>query len=128
MYKAVMYTLGKMGHISNDEFSIRRAHEGVSIWTFSFSDFLRKFYKSLMHKCLRRFGVILKMSFFSHFLAFFQVNSQKYGLFRIMGRCIGRFGRSRKIVRGPRGTNFPPHATNLSLCPNDFSLQKAPRP
>ena len=81
MYKAAMYTLGKMGHISHDEFSIRRAHEGVSVWTFSFSDFLRKFYKSLMHKCLRRFGAILKMSVFSYFLAFFRVNSQKYVLF-----------------------------------------------
>jgi len=81
MYKAVMYTLGKMGHISHDEFSIRRAHEGVSIWTFSLSDFLRKFYKPQMNKCLRRFGAILKMSVFSYFLAFFQVNSQKYVLF-----------------------------------------------
>jgi len=48
--------------------------------------------------------------------------------FRIMGSCIGRFGRSRKIVRGPRGTNFPPPAPNLSLCPNDFSLQTTLRP
>ena len=81
MYKAVMYTLGKMGHISFDEFSIRRAREGISVWTFSFSDILRKIYKSLMHKCLRRFGAIFKMSVFSYFLAFFQVNSQKHVLF-----------------------------------------------
>ena len=53
---------------------------------------------------------------------------KKIGLFRIMVSCIGGFGRSRKIVRGPRGTNFPPPAPNLSLCPNDFSLQTAPRP
>jgi hypothetical protein len=81
MYKAVMYTLDKMGYISLDEFSIRRAHGGISIWTFSISDFLRKLYKSLIHKCLRRFEAILKMSVFSYFLAFFQVNSQKYVLF-----------------------------------------------
>ena len=76
-----MYILGKLEHISHDEFSIRRAHEGVSVWTFSFSDFLRKIYKSLMHKCLRRFGAILKMSVFSYLLVFFRVNSQKYILF-----------------------------------------------
>ena len=82
-----MYTLGKMGYISHDEFPIKRAHEGVSVWTFSFSDFLRKFYKSLMHKCLRRFGAILKMSVFSYFLAFFRVNSQKYVLDYLGGEC-----------------------------------------
>jgi len=71
MYKAMMYTLGKMGHISHDEFSIRRAHEGIRVWTFSFSDFLRNNYKSLMHKCLTRFVAIFKMSVFSYFLAFF---------------------------------------------------------
>lgn len=71
MYKAVMYTLGKMGHISYDEFPIRRAHEGISVWTFSNSDILRKFYKSLMNKCLRRFGAILKMSFFFVFFGIF---------------------------------------------------------
>ena len=50
------------------------------------------------------------------------------GLFRIMDRCILRFGQPRNIVRGPRGTNFPPPAPNLSLCPNDFSLKQNPRP
>ncbi len=37
-----MYTLGKMGHISHDEFSIRRAHERVSGWTYSYSDYFTK--------------------------------------------------------------------------------------
>lgn len=87
MCKAVMYTLGKMGHISLDEFSIRRAHEGISVWTFSISDYLRKLYKFLMQKCLRRFGAILKMSVFWYFLAFFQVNSQKYVLDYLGGEC-----------------------------------------
>ena len=76
-----MYTLGKMGHISLDEFLIRRANEVISVWTFSLSDILRKIHKSMMHKCLRRFGAILKMSVFSYFLAFFQDNLQKYVLF-----------------------------------------------
>ena len=41
--------------------------------------------------------------------------------------CIPR--RSRKIVRVPRGTNFPPlPVPNFCLCPNDFFLQTAPRP
>ncbi len=53
MYKAAMYALGKMGHIGRDEFSIKRAPEGVNNWTISYSDFLRKFYKSLMNKCLK---------------------------------------------------------------------------
>jgi len=52
----------------------------------------------------------------------------KKGFFRIMSRCNRRFGRPRKIVRGPRGTDFPPRAPNLSLCPNDFSLQTTLRP
>jgi len=29
---------------------------------------------------------------------------------------------SRKILRGPRGQNYPPACPNLALCPNDFSL------
>ena len=29
---------------------------------------------------------------------------------------------SRKIVRGPRGQNYPPGIPNLALCPTDFSL------
>ena len=56
---------------------------------------------------------------FGFFLVFF-------GLIREMVRRIRRFGRPRKIVRGPRGTNFPPGSPNLSLCPNDFSLQATP--
>ena len=71
MYKAVMYTLGKMGHISLDEFLIRRASEGISVWTFSLSDILRKIHKPMMHKCLRRFGAILKMSVFFVFFGIF---------------------------------------------------------
>ena len=76
-----MYILGKMGHISHDEFSISRAHEGVSVWTISISDILRKFNKSLMHKCLRRFWEVLKMSVFSYFLTFFKVNLQKKNMY-----------------------------------------------
>jgi len=34
----------------------------------------------------------------------------KYGFFRIMSRCIASIERPRRIVRGPRGTDFPPHA------------------
>ena len=50
----------------------------------------------------------------------------KIGIIRLMRRCIRCFGRPRKIVRGPRGTNFPPDSPNLSLCPNDSSLQATP--
>jgi len=44
---------------------------------------------------------------------------------RVMWRIASRDGNSattRKIARGPRCTNFPPRAPNLSICPNDFSL------
>ena len=57
-----------------------------------------------------------------HKLAKMSKNWEKFGFIRLMGRCIRRFGRPRKIVRGPRGTNFPPPAPNLSLCPKDLYL------
>ena len=115
MYKAVMYILGKMGHISHDEFSISRAHEGVSVWTISISDILRKFNKSLMHKCLRRFWKILKMSVFSYFLAFIKVNSQKYGLFWLnMPNSRKQINNEGRKVKGSKGRQIAKFIKEIS--------------
>jgi len=65
-----------MENMSQSGFLIKRAHEGASVWTFSFSDIFEKFYKYLINKCLWWFRTILKMSVLSYFLAFFQIISK----------------------------------------------------
>lgn len=44
--------IGNMENMSQSGFLIKRAHEGVSVWTFSFSDIFENFYKYLINKCL----------------------------------------------------------------------------
>ena len=57
---------------------------------------------------------------------------------REMGRCIRRFGRPRKIVRGPRDTNFPqppkfepltkrffsPHNSKAPICQSHLCIYR----